>query len=154
MGFLSILELWDGTGEGGPMYNKSITFFMVRCVDLKDPRKKTVMCMVTNFITFCFPRAQEGSHDVTGLFVLICKFPENELNFNFYLNLLGIFNLHFCRPQHSCGKVMFAQACVKNSVHRGVSASVHAGIHTPTSPGRHPSELAQGPKAPRPISIK
>ena len=47
---------------------------MVRCVDLKDPRKKTV-------ITFCFPRAQGGSHDVTGLFVLICKFPENELNF-------------------------------------------------------------------------
>ena len=54
---------------------------MVRCVDLKDPRKKTVMCMVTNFSTFCFPRAQGGSHDVTGLFVLICKFPENELKF-------------------------------------------------------------------------
>ena len=25
------------------------------------------------------------------------------------------------RPQQSCGKVMFSQACVKNSVHRGVS---------------------------------
>ena len=37
--------------------------------------------------------------------------------------------------QWSCGKVIFSQVCVKNSVHRGVSASVHAGIHPP---GRHP----------------
>ena len=29
--------------------------------------------------------------------------------------------LHFYRPQRSCSKVMFSQACVKNSVHRGVS---------------------------------
>ena len=34
------------------------------------------------------------------------------------------------RPQRSYGKVIFSQACVKNSVHRGeVSASVHAWIH-------------------------
>ena len=49
--------------------------------------------------------------------------------------------LDFYRPQRSCGKVMFSQACVKNSVNReGVSASVHAGIHPPgqTPPGRHP----------------
>ena len=31
---------------------------------------------------------------------------------------LFLFN-HFYRPQHSCGKVMFSQTCVKNSVHRG-----------------------------------
>ena len=37
-----------------------------------------------------------------------------------------------CRPQRSCGKVMFSQACVKNSVRgRGLSTTVHAGIHTP-----------------------
>ena len=39
---------------------------------------------------------------------------------------------HFYRPQRSWAKVIFSQACVKNSVHRGggrVSASVHAGIH-------------------------
>ena len=30
------------------------------------------------------------------------------------------------RPQRSCGKVIFSQACVKNSVHRGVSLSQHA----------------------------
>ena len=41
------------------------------------------------------------------------------------------------RPQRSCGKVIFSQACVKSSVHggRGVSASVDAGIHPL---GRHP----------------
>ena len=54
------------------------------------------------------------------------------------------------RPQRSCGKVMFSQACVKNSVHRGrVSASMHAGIHPlPGShpPGRHPT--GQTPPAP------
>ena len=34
--------------------------------------------------------------------------------------------------QRSCGKVIFSQVCVKNSVHRGIgSVSVHAGIHTP-----------------------
>ena len=35
-------------------------------------------------------------------------------------------------------RVIFSQACVKNSVHRGgVSVSVHAGIHPPRS--RHPT---------------
>ena len=34
----------------------------------------------------------------------------------------------FYRPQRSCGKVMFSEACVNNSV--------HAGIHTPLV--RHP----------------
>ena len=47
---------------------------------------------------------------------------------------------HCYRPQRSWAKVIFSQACVKNSVHRGggrVSASVHAGIHPP--PGQtHP----------------
>ena len=40
---------------------------------------------------------------------------------------------HINRPQRSWAKVIFSQACVKNSVHRGrrVSASVHAGIHPP-----------------------
>ena len=39
---------------------------------------------------------------------------------------------NFYRPQRSWAKVIFSQACVKNSVHRGggrVYASVHAGIH-------------------------
>ena len=36
--------------------------------------------------------------------------------------------------KRSCGKVMFLHQSVCHSVHRGVSASVHAGIHTP---GRH-----------------
>ena len=47
---------------------------------------------------------------------------------------------HFYHPQRSCGKVIFSQACVKNSV-GGVSASVHAGIHPlgQTPPGQtHP----------------
>ena len=45
------------------------------------------------------------------------------------------------RPQQSCGKVIFSEAYVKDSVHRGVSASVHARIHThpwaPPPPSRH-----------------
>ena len=44
------------------------------------------------------------------------------------------------------GKVIFSVVCVKNSVHRGGSASVHAGI-PPTGPGtphgtRHPRHQA------------
>ena len=35
------------------------------------------------------------------------------------------------RPQRSCGKVMFLHLSVSHSVHEGVSASVHAGIHPP-----------------------
>ena len=37
--------------------------------------------------------------------------------------------IYFYRSQQSCGKVMFSQASVSHSVHRGVSASVHVGIH-------------------------
>ena len=35
---------------------------------------------------------------------------------------------HIYRPQRSWGKVIFSVACVKNSVHRGGSAPLHAGI--------------------------
>ena len=56
-------------------------------------------------------------------------------------------------PQRSCGKVMFSQACVKNSAHRGeVSAAVHAGIHTPVARyplARHP--LVRHPPADTPL---
>ena len=54
------------------------------------------------------------------------------------------------RPQRSWAKVIFSQACVKNSVHGGggcVSASVHAGIHPPRSspspPGRQTTAYGQ-----------
>ena len=43
----------------------------------------------------------------------------------------------YCRQQRSCGKVIFSQTCVKNSVHRvGVhrGVSVHAGIPPPPPP--------------------
>ena len=55
----------------------------------------------------------------------------------------------YYRPQRSWAKVIFSQACVKNSVHGGgVSASVHAGIphgsrHTP--PDQTPSPPDQTP---------
>ena len=50
------------------------------------------------------------------------------------------------RPQRSWGKVIFSEACVKNSVHRGEGgcAPLHAGIHPPKGPeadtpqSRHP----------------
>ena len=48
--------------------------------------------------------------------------------------------------QGSCGKVMFSQACVKNSVHGVMYPSMHWGKHPPDThtpgqtppPGRHP----------------
>ena len=49
------------------------------------------------------------------------------------------FRIHY-RPQQSCGKVMFLHLSVILST-GGMSASVHAGIHTPHPPpplGRHP----------------
>ena len=61
----------------------------------------------------------------------------------------------YYRPQRSCGKVIFSQACVKNSVNRGwgVSASVHGGIHPPpgqTPPGQTPPSLGRPPWADTP----
>ena len=44
----------------------------------------------------------------------------------------------FYYPQRSWGKVIFSEACVKNSVHRGGSLLLHAGIHPPGTRGRHP----------------
>ena len=59
--------------------------------------------------------------------------------FEFMLNLLNqIKNCY--RPQCSCGKVMFSQACVKNSVHReGVCIPACIGADTP----RHPRSQQQ-----------
>ena len=49
---------------------------------------------------------------------------------------------HYYRLQRSCGKVIFSQACVKNSVHTGGGVSLSACWDTPpwadTPPGRHP----------------
>ena len=41
---------------------------------------------------------------------------------------------YYYRPQRSCGKVMFSQACVKNSVHSGGGGEVYPSMHW----GRHP----------------
>ena len=41
---------------------------------------------------------------------------------------------HYYRPQRSCGKVMFPQACVKNSVHGGRGVSQHALGQMPPLP--------------------
>ena len=55
-------------------------------------------------------------------------------------------NWCYFRPQRSCGKVMFSQACVKNSVHGGRGLSQHAlgsrgGVsqHALGQGGRYPS---------------
>ena len=56
--------------------------------------------------------------------------------------------------KRSCGQVMFSQACVKNSVHRRGSASVHAGIHSPgkAPPGGRPYPPAEGYSSGRYVS--
>ena len=53
------------------------------------------------------------------------------------------FGFKYYRPQRSCGKVMFSQACVKNSVHRGEGVCPSACWDTlpgQTPPGGHCSE--------------
>ena len=63
-------------------------------------------------------------------------------------------NKYHYHPQRSCGKVMFSQVCVKNSVQGGVSH--HALGQTPswadTPPGRHPpGRLPQADTPRRPL---
>ena len=42
----------------------------------------------------------------------------------------GVASLFFTVRKRSCGKVMFSQACVKNSVHRAVETATAAdGTH-------------------------
>ena len=43
------------------------------------------------------------------------------------------------RPQRSCGKAIFSQACVKNSVHGGGGGCLPQCILGYTSLGRHPT---------------
>ena len=59
---------------------------------------------------------------------------------------------YFYRPQRSWAKVIFSQACVKNSVHGGgrVSASVHAGIHPPPDQAHTPREQTPPPPSRHP----
>ena len=47
---------------------------------------------------------------------------------------------YFYRPQRSWGKVIFSEACVKNSVHRGDLPHCMLGYPTPRIKGRHPPE--------------
>ena len=55
-------------------------------------------------------------------FVLVCKILQNSLSFlGIKMHLVYIVTVR----NSSCGKVMFSQACVKNSVHRG------EGVYTP-----------------------
>ena len=51
------------------------------------------------------------------------------------------------RPQRSCSKAIFSQACVKNSVHRGDVC--HSACWDTPSPGRHPT-WADTPQAETP----
>ena len=71
-----------------------------------------------------------------------------------------LLSLYFYRPQRSCGKVMFSQACLKNSVHReGVYPSMHWGRHLPLPsacwdthpPGQTPIPLSRHPHVQTPL---
>ena len=60
------------------------------------------------------------------------------VNYKAQLNSLIIQTWKIFTANSSCGKVMFSQTCVKNSVHGwGGVCPKDAGIHTPTQ-GRHP----------------
>ena len=71
------------------------------------------------------------------------------------LNLQIFGNLcakHFYRPQRCCGKVIFSQACVKNSVHGGCLPQCMLGdTNPPSRPARHPP--GQTPTCPVPAGI-
>ena len=62
----------------------------------------------------------------------ICLFPYFEKIAIFkYEGHLPFHLFFYYRPQRSWGKVIFSEACVKNSVGGGVSAPLHAGRHPP-----------------------
>ena len=61
--------------------------------------------------------------------------------------VISVFQFNYYRPQRSWGKIIFSEACVRNSVHRGVSAPLHAGIHTPLGPE---ADTPPGPEADTP----
>ena len=52
-------------------------------------------------------------------------------------NTTGLILSFFTACSSSCGKVMFSQACVKNSVHRGVHPLGRHPSWAETPPGRH-----------------
>ena len=56
-------------------------------------------------------------------------------------------NFHIYRMQRSCAKVIFSQV----SVNRGVSASVHAGIHPRQTPPRQTSPRDKTPSGQTPV---
>ena len=58
--------------------------------------------------------------------------------------VISVFQFNYYRPQRSWGKIIFSEACVRNSVHGGVSARLHAGIHTPLGPE---ADTPLGPEA-------
>ena len=49
-------------------------------------------------------------------------------NFAHWVAVSYIDSTHFYRPQRSCGKVIFSQVCVKNSVHREGGACMAGGV--------------------------
>ena len=58
-----------------------------------------------------------------------------------YIIVMSVNSLIYYCPQSSCGKVMFSQACVKNSVEGEGGLSQHILGHTPPCPvhaGIHP----------------
>ena len=63
--------------------------------------------------------------------------------------------VHFYRPQRSCGKIIFSQASVSHSVHRGgVCLGACWDLHTPSRypPGRYtPREGTPHPQAVHPL---
>ena len=65
----------------------------------------------------------------------------NKYRIRFFNDIIKI-RISSYRPQRSCGKVMFSQACVKNSV-RGGCVSQHALEQTP-----HPVMLRYTPPCP------
>ena len=62
------------------------------------------------------------------------------------------FQVHFYRPQRSWAKVIFSQACVKNSVHGGGGGCLPQCMlgYTPPRPGRHPPKPGRHPPKSRP----
>ena len=89
------------------------------------------------------PTAHRIRYEYRFIFIVTCKLVSSTL----MVHVLNSILIYY-RPQRSCGKVIFSQASVSHSVHRGEGRSgryprahplgTHTQAQTPPPLGRHP----------------
>ena len=121
---------------------------------VNDTERSAILCQFLNECSFCIfkiprwkPRPTKcgrtlGPFAITRNFVLkkedLWITSRDVCLGKGYYNYCWIMNIY--RPQRSWGKVIFSEACVKNSVHGGEGVCPIACWDTPPPPSRHPPE--------------